>query len=260
MVFRKMNYRWIVYVLAMGLLFVGSVSHSQNTTTIELTAQEILSRVDAVMRYPVGLLTGSLTHIMPDGRSSNFLLKGSISTDDYLFVVGSSERGDLYKILYNLGGEDIWVYRINSLELFHKMDVDRFESVVGTNFTYLDLSNADFQSNYNAILDGIVPVKGRECYRLQCEPIFKKGEYGRIVVFASKGDFIPLKIDYYDQDKVIIKSMAVSQTVDDNGRIFPVRYDMLHIRSGTLTILKFFKVDSKITFKSEMFMHQTLGQ
>jgi Outer membrane lipoprotein-sorting protein len=233
---------------------------SQERRAIELTAQEILARVDVVMKYPKGLLTGSLTHISPDGKSINLMLRGNISDEDFLFIVSSSDRGDQIKILYNLGGEDIWVYNIHSIQLFHKIDVDRFDPILGSNFSYVDISNADFQANYNGRIDGSSVVKGKECYRIACDPIFKKGEYGRIVIFVSKDDYIPLKIDYYDQDKVITKSMSVAQVAQFSGRNFPVRYDMLHVKSGTLSILKFFNVDDKITFGKDIFRHQTLGQ
>jgi hypothetical protein len=250
-------------VYAAGIILIAAILlpvSAQERRVIELTAQEILARVDSILRYPKGFLTGSLTHISPNGRSVNLMLKGSISDEDFMFVVASSERGDQLKILYNLGGEDIWVYNILSLQMSHKIDVDRFDPILGTNFSFVDLSNSDFQANYNSKIDGDSLIKGRECYRLTLEPIFKKGEYGRLVMFVSKGDFIPLKIDYYDTDKVISKSMSIAQTTKLDGRSFPVRYDMLHVKSGTLSILKFFDVDAKTSFKKDLFRHQTLGQ
>jgi hypothetical protein len=39
----------------------------QDTREVELQAQEILARVDEVLRYPEGLLKGQLSHIFPDG-------------------------------------------------------------------------------------------------------------------------------------------------------------------------------------------------
>jgi hypothetical protein len=241
--------------------FIAAVPiYSQGNRTIELTAQELLARVDNVLRYPKGALSGSITHIFPDGRSFSLLLKGSMSDDDYLFVIGSPERGDQFKVLYNLGGEDIWVYSITSLQLFHKIDIDRFDPILSTNFSYLDLSNADLQSNYTARIEGDSIIKGKECYRLKCEPIYKKGDYGYLTIFVSKVDFIPLKIDYYDQDRVIMKSMSVAQVAQFAGRNFPVRYDMLHVKSGTLSIMKFSNFDPSISFNKEIFRHQSLDK
>lgn len=251
-----------IILCASVCVFAGSLLsiYGQEKRTIELSAQEILAHVDEVLRYPKGSLSGSITHIYPTGKSFTLFLKGSISDEDFLFVVGNSDRGDQFKVLYNLGGEDIWVYNIASLQLFHKIDIDKFDPVLATNFSFVDLSNADYQANYNAKIDGETVVKGKECYRVKLEPIFKKGDYGYLVAFVSKGDFVPLKIDYYDRDRVIVKSMSVAQLAQFSGRSFPVRYDMLNVKTGTLSILTFFNVDPSVTFNKDIFRHQTLGQ
>lgn len=252
----------IISLIAFICAAVSAVNtgYSQEKRTVELSAQEILARMDEILRYPKGALSGSITHIYPDGKSFTIFLKGNISDDDYLFVVSSSERGDQFKVLYNLGGEDIWVYNIASLQLFHKIDIDKYDPLLATNFSFIDLSNADYQANYNAKIEGESIIKGKECFKLKLEPIFKKGDYGNLVAFVSKSDFVPMKIDYYDQDRVIIKSMSVAQVAQYAGRNFPVRYDMLNVKSGTLSIMKFFNVDPAVTFKKEIFRHQLLGQ
>ncbi|MGL4370190.1 MAG: outer membrane lipoprotein-sorting protein [Spirochaetota bacterium] len=254
----KQSFIFIPFLICVTLTPVALIS--QEKRTVELSAQEILARADEVLRYPLGLLTGSITHIYPDGRSFNVMMKGSISDDDFLFVVGTADRGDQFKVLFNLGGEDIWVYNINAIQLYHKIDIDKYDSVMNSNFSFLDISNADLQSSYIAKIEGDAIIRGKECYKMSLDPIFRKGEYGKLGLYVSKTDYIPLKIEYYDQDKVIIKSMSISQTADFGGRIFPVRYDMLHVKSGTLSILKFFGVDTKVSFNKEIFRHQTLGQ
>jgi len=252
----------IISLIAFICATVSAVNtvYSQEKRTVELSAQEILARMDEILRYPKGALSGSITHIYPDGKSFTIFLKGNIADEDYLFVVSSSERGDQFKVLYNLGGEDIWVYNIASLQLFHKIDIDKYDPLLATNFSFIDLSNADYQANYNAKIEGESIIKGKECFKLKLEPIFKKGDYGNLVAFVSKSDFIPMKIDYYDQDRVIIKSMSVAQVAQYAGKNFPVRYDMLNVKSGTLSIMKFFNVDSSVSFKKEIFRHQLLGQ
>ena len=250
----------ILFFLLLSVSFQFSRAFSQEKRIVELTAQEILARADSLLRYPKGVLSGSITHIYPNGKSFNVVLKGNISDDDFLFLVGTPDRGDQFKVLYNLGGEDIWVYNLNALQLSHKIDVDKYDPLLNTNFSFLDLSNADFQSNYIARIDGDAIIKGKECYRMSLDPIFKKGEYGLLTLFIAKDSYLPMKIDFYDQDKVIIKSMSISQAATYGSRLFPVRYDMLHVKSGTLSILKFFGVDDKATFNKDIFRHQTLGQ
>jgi outer membrane lipoprotein-sorting protein len=248
----------VLCVLAM--MFSPAAASAQEGREIELTAQEILARADRVLEYPRGLIKGKFMHIQPDGSSSVINLSGSITATDFLFRFSSGERGEQLKVLYNLGGEDIWVYNPHALKLFHKMEIDKYDQVLFTNFSYIDLSNADFQGNYTAALAGETSIKNQPAYRLRLEPIFKGGSYGRITMYVTRKDFIPLRIDYHDNDRVIFKSMSVVRTMSRENRIIPVRYDMLDIRRGTVTILEWFGFDETVVFDRKMFFHQNLSE
>ena len=79
--------------------------HAQEKREIELTAQEILARVDRILDYPQGLIRGKMVHITPDGRSKVIELVGSITEDDYLFKFIS-------KILNRVNIKSFFIYFI----------------------------------------------------------------------------------------------------------------------------------------------------
>jgi len=245
-------------ILLLPLITVHS--GAQESREIELTAQGILARVDRVMEYPAGLIKGKIKHVSPDGKSYDIGVTGYITQDNYLFRFSSSERGSQLKVLYNLGGEDIWVYNIHSLKLFHKLGIDKYDPVLATNFYFIDLSGADLQSNYTAEITGEAFVRGRDSYRLVLNPIFRGGSYGMLTLYVDKKEFVPLRIDYHDRDRAIFKFMTVVKTVKRKGRITPIRYDMMDIRKGTVTIMRFFDFDENVTFKSGMFRSENLGE
>ncbi len=245
-------------VLVTMCLSHGAVG--QEDREVELTAQEMLARVDAMLKYPAGILKGTLLHIQPDGSTRRVQLKAFIQDSNYLFRLESSSRGEEQKVLYTLNGEDIWVYNVLSRQLFHKMSIDKFDPLLNTNFSYMDLSNADLQSNYTASIDGEVFVKGRDALRLTCQPLLKSGKYGLLTVYVSKDDFIPLRIDYHDSDRVIFKTMSVAKVAVRDNRNFPVRYDMLNIKTGTVTIFEIFDIDEKARFDEAIFRPEKLGE
>lgn len=249
----------IIFIICIIPLFTA-IAYSQQKREIELGAQEIIARVDKVLEYPRGLIRGKLMHIQPDGNSSIINLQGNIGENDSLFIFSNTDRGEQLKVLYNLKGEDIWVYNIHAIKLFHKMDIDKYDPVLMTNFYYIDLSNAAYQSNYNGTIIGDAVVKGYDTYKLRLDPIYKGGNYGVLTLYASKKDFIPIRIDFHDNDKVIFKSLSVVKTIARNNRIIPVRYDMLDIRRGTVTILEFFGFDDSVVFDKSIFFHQRLGE
>lgn len=161
--------------IALILMLIPLCSAAQEKRKIELTAQGILARVDRVLAYPEGQIDGRMKHIRPDGQSFTINLKAFISRGDFLFTFSNRQRGDQLKVLYNLGGEDIWVYNIHAIKLYHKLGVDKYDSVLNTNFSYLDLSNYDLQSNYSASIEGDAFIKGYEAFKLKLNPIFKGG-------------------------------------------------------------------------------------
>lgn len=256
----KKNFRVILSIIL--LLLVMGLNHGfpQEEREIELTAQGIVARVDRVMDYPLGLIKGRIKHIRPDGESFTNEITGKITKDDFLFILSSKERGDQLKILYNLAGEDVWVYNIHSIKLYHKLGIDKFDPVLMTNYYYIDLSNADMQASYTAEITGTAIVKEQEAYILKLRPIFKGGMYGLLTLYVTKGTFIPIRIDYHDRDNVIFKFMTVAKVMEKDGRIIPTRYDMMDLRTGTMTILSFFSFEEEVKFDPQIFRPEKLGE
>ncbi len=235
-------------------------SVSQDKTNIELTAQGILARVDRIMDYQQGTMKGTIQHVYPDGRAVNIRLTGHIKQDDFLFIFSSRDRGEQLKVLYNLGGEDVWVYNIHAIKLFHKLGIDKYDLLLGTNYSFIDLSNVDFQGNYTASIAGEAIIRGKDAYRLVLNPIFKGGEYGLLTLYVAKDRFIPLRIDYYDRDKAIFKFLSIVKIQEKGDRIIPLRYDMMDIRKGTVSILNFSEFDPIPVTNREMFRPDKLGE
>lgn len=237
-----------------------SPASSQDERKIELTAQEMIARADRVLDYPQGIIRGRLMHIMPTGKTYKVDVTGYIDKSDYLFSFSTADRGEQLKVLFNFGGEEIWVYNVLSTKLFHKTGIDKYEPIASTNFSFIDFSNADFQSNYTAKITGTAVIKEQETYRLSLTPIFRGGAYGNLTVYVSKDKYLPLRIDFHDTDNVIFKTLSIVEIAQVGSRSFPVRYDMLDIRKGTLTMLTFHGFEENIKFDKKIFFHQTLGK
>ena len=242
------------------LASAGTGLHAQEERRVELTAQEMLARADRVLDYPAGIIRGRLMHIMPNGKTYKIDVTGCIDKSDYLFTYSTGDRGEQLKVLFNYGGEDIWVYNMLSTKLFHKMGVDKFDPIIFTNFSYMDFSNSDLQSNYTAKITGDAFIKGEETFRLTLTPVFRGGAYGTLTLYVTKNGYIPRRIDYQDTDNVIFKTLSIGEMAAMDDRRFPVRYDMLDIRKGTLTVLTFHGFERNVKFDKKLFMHQSLGR
>jgi hypothetical protein len=250
----------LLFLVLPALFLFDRASVSQTERKIELNAQGVLARVDRILKYPPGIVRGAIKHIRPDGTSSFLSFKGLISGEDSLFTFTSNERGDQLKILYNLGGDDIWVYDVLALKLIHKLGVGRYDEILSTNFTFIDLAHATFQSNYTASMQGPAFIKGADAYKLALHPIAKDGEYGALTMYVTRDRFIPLRIDFLDRDKVIFKFMTIAKVLENDTRTIPVRYDMMNIRQGTVTIMNFTGFDETASFDKKIFRPEKLGE
>ncbi len=246
--------------MAASAVFLSEVhSSAQAEREVELTAQEILARVDRIMEYPDGILKGYMMHITPDGSAQKLQITGYIQKNQFLFDIIKPARGSIQKVLYRIGGEDLWVYDMAARALFHKMGIDKYDDILATNFFYVDISNADLQSNYVARIDGSVILKNNDCYKLTLDPIDKTGAYGKLTLYVVKKNYIPLRIDYHDQDKVIFKTLSIVKVAQKDGRTFPVRYDMLNIKKGTMTVMEITSIEDGAAINPEIFRPEKLG-
>lgn len=251
--------RTLTIIATLLLVATREPVFTQNGGTVEITAQSILARVDRIMQYPEGELLGKIKHIFPDGNSVSLDFKGCISRNDYLFILSTASRGESLKLLYNMGGEDIWVYDIHSRQMYHKMDVDKYGQILSTNLSFMDFSNSDYQSNYKAKIIGKSLIKGIECYKLELDPVFENSQYGMITLYATVDKYIPLRIDFHDRDNVVFKFLTISKTMEKGERIIPVRYDILNIKDGTVTIISFTRFDESMTYSGEIYRPEKLG-
>ncbi len=239
---------------------IGSLNLSagpENKTGGDLKADEILGHVDMVFMYPDGRLTGRMIHVASDGKSRMIDVRGAVSGGDMLFKFSSADRDEELKILYNKN-EDIWVYDLHANMLFNKRGTDRFDPLMTTNFTFVDFSHAAFRGKYTAKITGDAVIKGNECHQLSLEPVSKDGRYGLLKLFISKKDFIPLKTEYHDNEKIIFKTLSVVKTGLKKDRIVPVRYEMLDIKKSTVTLLEFFDFDETVKFDKNTFRQENL--
>lgn len=253
-----MKFKFNAIIILVTLLLC--TADAQDKETVEITAQSILARVDRIMQYPQGEMQGRMKHIFPDGNSFTVDFKGKITRNDFLFYFSSLTRGESLKVLYNMAGEDIWVYNIHALKLFHKMGVDKYDLLAATNFSFIDLSNSDYQSNYNARITGRTVIKGVDCYRLYLEPLYPESLYGALTMYVSVEKYHPLRIDFHDRDKVIFKFMTLAKFMENGDKTVPLRYDMLNIKDGTVTILSFLKFEENVKYQSEIFRPEKLGE
>ena len=206
----------------------------------------ILSRVHEIMRLPEGVSRGRIKHLHPNGASFTLDFKAMVLGDSSFLVFHNKERGEQLEAFYTLGGENIQIHMTQRRHLVRKTNVDKYEPVLYTNFSYIDFSGYRFTDNYICELDGEEEVNGLLCNKLELKPIFPESLYGRLTLYAAKDNSLPLKIEFRGKDFVLIKVLTIAQAARKGDAIIPLRYEMRDIRSGDVSILIFNSFNEKI--------------
>ena len=252
--------------LVFALLLAAGSLYAQGKTGIGSTAFEIMDKVFQQLQYAEGHQKLQLTITTREGKS--VVYKGSLyqKQNASFFVFDSMTRGTVLKLLYNDQGQNIYAYQTHDKRLFHKKYLDRFESVLGSGFAYLDIANASFIDNYQQKTKGTEKNDEGEFTIIENIPL-DKGHYGKLIVLVDpRKDNRVKRIDYYDSAMVLMKTMTFTfgmLSVKEEKNLtreieFPIRWDMADVSRGTVSTLEFFSVDKTARLDASLFKKENI--
>lgn len=103
------------------------------------------------------------------------------------------------------------------------------QSWMGSDFTNDDLvRQSSMVTDYTHTLVGEEEIAGYLCYKIEFTPKEEAGVvWGKILAWISKEGYLQLRVDYFDEDMILIKSMIGSQIKLMGGRIIPTHWEMI---------------------------------
>jgi hypothetical protein len=245
------------YITLIILLLAFSRSSAQEKVIAEKIPDDALKRVIGNLKLPDGKFKGKLLHITSDKKQALISFTGISVNGEALYKFSTQERGLVLKALFKNNGKQIWIYNTSGAELFNKTGNDRFEGILGTNFSYIDLFLYDLLNFYTVLKREDTIYKKEECYLLELVSD-ALNPYGSFDIYIKKHDYLPLRVDFHDSKKIIFKSMNIVKTIETYNRKIPVRYDMLDIKQESLTILEYTEFKDIKSYNKEMFRYQNL--
>ncbi len=242
---------------------------------LRIPVQEMIARVDQVLRVPAGLLTGRLTAVTRSGDSAVWefslhkkgLKHGEIAETVMLYQFSSKRRGLEAKVLYREDGEVVWLWDAPRRQLFRKRDLEKFQGVLGTGFTFLDLSGSGYQAGYSGRSVRLLPEGGKRLARLMMTPI-NPGLYSSLVLLANPDEsYRPLRIDYHDRERILFKTLnfQYGELLDrKTGRTgagnLPTRLEMLDLKNGMISRIEYFTLDVSVSPEDAFFDPEYLNR
>lgn len=213
--------------------------------------QAIVEKADGILALPEGKVTGRLKHVYIGGKSFAFDVQVITSGENSLALFHSKRRGEEIKILSRLKGADVHVFFMQQeARHIHKTPgSDKYQPALKTNYSYADFSGYSLRNNYHARAAGEEAVKGRECYKTELIALEPAFGYSNLMLYSEKETLMPLRIEYRLKPGIIIKVLEIARVMEKGGDVFPVRYEMSDVRSGSVSFLVFYKPN--LTYKAD---------
>ncbi|MBX7056930.1 MAG: hypothetical protein K1X75_02610 [Leptospirales bacterium] len=266
-----------------------------------LPVQEMVARADSSLSAAPGLYSGALSLVLKDGRSAQWdfvlyrRLQDGIAEMSYHF--SSRRRGLEAKILYLENGEEVWLWDARRRLLARKRDFEKYESVLGSGFAYVDLSGYPLQDNYSG-RDAVAfrPANPSELRqqieaadrarqqaglnepprapgelslsRLTITPIFES-RYRRLVLIVDPArNFRPLRTDYFNLDNILFKTIQYYYDSSILNRAtaraelteMPCMLESLDLDQGAISRLEFYTFDSRVSPADALFDPEFLNR
>jgi outer membrane lipoprotein-sorting protein len=191
---------------------------------IGLTPGEVLDRIDDLFRGESS--EGEMTmDIVTDRYSRTLTLRMWTEGEDRTLVrilEPKKERG--VSTLRN--GNDMWNY-LPKVKRTVKLNSSMMsKSWLGSDFTYDDfIKESRMREDYTYDITFYGERDGAEQVELTCYPREDAAiVWGKVVVVVLKQDYMPLKIEYYEEDReTLARVMAFSDVRDFGARKLPAR-------------------------------------
>ena len=114
------------------------------------------------------------------------------------------------------------------------------QSWMGSDFTNDDLvRQASIVEDYVHKIIGSEKIQGKDCYKIQLIPKPNAPVvWGKVMMWISKGDYLQLKTEMYDEDNYLVNTMIGSKIQSMGGRVIPTHMEMIPAeKKGHKTIL-----------------------
>jgi outer membrane lipoprotein-sorting protein len=202
--------RYVYSLIALLLLF-STVSAAD-----DLTAAEIVKKVSDLINQQSAEAKMKLTIVTTSGDERTFVYD-SYSADKneknaIVYLSPARVKGQAMLLLNN--ADDIWAYyprtdRVRKLATHAKK-----QKMQGSDFTYEDMGSGDsFVTDFVAKKLPDEKIKGEDCYKVELTKKKKSSSnYAKMVMWVIKTNFVPVVIDYYDEDDPTVCAKRLVQS------------------------------------------------
>lgn len=135
------------------------------------------------------------------------------------------------------------------------------QSWMGSDFSNNDLvRESSIVTDYTYEMLGESTVSGYDCYKIEMIP---KPDapivWARVVSYISKDEYLNLRVEYFDEDDTMVRTMTGSDVRELGGRLIPSKMEMIPVEEeGNRTIITYQDIEFDIDISERFFSIQNM--
>ena len=248
-------------VLFSGLLIILFIGKSIGQ---DLTGPVIIQRVNDIFNPKSAVAKAKMTIVTTSGQKRTFLYD-SWSADggekNLVRYVDPRRVKDQAILMLN-HADDIWMYFPRTQRVRKLATHAKKQKMQGSDFSYEDMGSGDaFIDDYDSKRLEDEEIENFDCYKLE---LSRKSEsdlsYSRLIMWVVKENYVPVVIDYYDEDdpNYLLKRLVQSdiQVIDDLPTA--MKAIMYNKNDNTQTEMQLLEVQYNVDLNENMFTERGL--
>lgn len=156
--------------------------------------------------------------------------------------------------------DDQWLYLPALKKIKRISSRNKSGPFMGSEFSYEDLSSFELEKyNFAYLKDDL--VEGVDCFLIEQVPVDSQSGYTRQLVWLDKAEYRPVKVEYYDRKKSLLKTLVLTeykQYLDKYWRAHELT--MSNHQTGKRTVLRTSDIQFKTGLTENDFNQSTMGR
>lgn len=226
------------YLIAI-ILFISGIVIAQQAIP---TGEQLVEKMSAIMTQEnsTAIMTQTIATSSGQQRTFEFEMFTANEGEKTLmrYLKPSAARGQTFLMLNN--ADDIWTYFPRTKRVRKLSSSSKNQKVQGSDFSFEDMGSGDsWKEEYISTNLGAEKYNGTDCWKLESIGIPEQNpSYPKMVVFIRKSDFYPIKIDYFEDDDYVEKTLFMDNIKNIEGVPTAMKMTMKNRSEGTETIME----------------------
>lgn len=240
-------------VIVIGLFGLISISVSAQS------AEEIVREAYKKMEGESSRAEITMQIVRPSWERSVSMKSWSLGEDYSLILITAPARDDGTSFL--MRENEIWNWLPDVNRTIKMPPSMMSQSWMGSDFSNNDLvRESSIVTDYTYEMLDDSKVSGYDCYKIEMIP---KPDapivWAKVISYISKDEYLNLRVEYYDEDDTMVRTMTGSDVRELGGRLIPSKMEMIPVEEeGNRTIITYQDIEFDIDISERFFSIQNM--